>query len=118
MRDLGPVMIMSDLSQFKEVDLHPRFNFTEAVGQSCSGGNVKLNVITVAVEAETMTAYDVTKREHVQEKTKHRAREAGEVVQLLMLMNCCLLVRYDIMKLNSDALKLFNFNSLRDTSGR
>ena len=39
---------------------------------SCSGdgfgGDVELNVIGVAVEAETMTVYDATKREHVKDE--------------------------------------------------
>lgn len=51
-------------------------------------GNVKLDVIGVAVEVETMSKYVVTKGEQVegaQERTKHRALRE---VQLLMLMNC------------------------------
>ena len=58
------------------VYLHPGFNFTETVGEvgDCSrgdggSGNVKLDLIVIAVKAESMTAYDVAEGKQVKDRT-------------------------------------------------
>lgn len=50
-----------------------------------------LDIIGIAVEVETMSMYDQAPNP----RGTPWEREAVEEVQLLILMNCCLFVRYD-----------------------
>ncbi|KAI3363777.1 hypothetical protein L3Q82_001210 [Scortum barcoo] len=66
----------------EEVDLHPGFNFSEAVGQSVVdissdgfSGDVQMAITGVAVEVKAMLTYDVSKGDNVddeQERIKHQ----------------------------------------------
>ena len=88
--------------------MHPDFDFSEAVGE-CGvsgssdgfGGDVDLDVVSIAVKAETMVAYDTAKAQHVQDEEKwttHRTlgdtleqRSSGEgaVVYVDKLLSVC-----------------------------
>ena len=75
---------------------------------SCSadgpGGDVKLDVVVIAVEVKTVVTYDIAKGEHVQDEVPWGTpcvRGAVEEGQLLILMNCCLSERYDLSQVSA-----------------
>lgn len=63
-------MIISDLSQFSKRKLAWIPDFDSMSGATCDGnesfGGVELDIIGVEVHVENMSAYDVTKGEHVE----------------------------------------------------
>ena len=91
--------------ELEEVGLHPGLNISVAIGQgggySCGDGfgrDVDLDIIGVAVEVKTMFVYDISEwQDAKEEKREDQALNLGGRLvteeQLLMCMNCCLLVR-------------------------